>query len=82
VGYGAAVLTPVWSSRAGTIALSALLVAVAVGGYLRTAGRERRMRLSALQATTFVAAVLAAVFVVRLRSGRIDDGKADRKAAS
>lgn len=61
VGYAAAVLTPVWSSRAGTIALSALLVAVAVGGYLRTAGRERRMRLSALQATTFVAAVLVAI---------------------
>ena len=64
-GYAAALLTPAWGSRAGTIALAGLLIAVALRGYVRAAGRERRMRLSALQATTFFAVVLAAIASVR-----------------
>jgi signal transduction histidine kinase len=66
VGYAAAVVTPVWRSQVGAIVLSALLIAVAIGGYLRTVGRERRMRLAALRATTLLAVVLAAIAWVRL----------------
>jgi signal transduction histidine kinase len=65
-GYAAAVITPVWADKTATIVLSCLLVAVAVRGYVRAAGRERRMRLAALQATAVVAAVLVAVALVRL----------------
>jgi len=54
-GYAAAVVTPVWGSWAGTVALAACLVA----------GRERRMRRSALQATALLAAGAAAVALVR-----------------
>jgi signal transduction histidine kinase len=66
VGYAAAAVTPVWGSETATVVLAALLVAVAVRGYACAAGRERRMRLAALQATAVVAAVLAAVALVRL----------------
>jgi signal transduction histidine kinase len=65
VGYGAAVVTPIWSSRAGTVTLAACLVAVAARGYVRAAGRERRMRRSALQATALFAAGVAAVALAR-----------------
>jgi signal transduction histidine kinase len=64
-GYAAAVLTPVWGSRVGAVALAALLVMVAARGYVRAAGRERRMRRSALQATVLFAAGVAAVAAVR-----------------
>jgi signal transduction histidine kinase len=66
VGYVVAVITPVWAGKAATIVLACLLVAVAVRGYVRSAGRERRMRLAALQATAVLSAVLAAVALVRL----------------
>jgi signal transduction histidine kinase len=66
VGYAAAAVTPVWGSKTATIVLAALLVAVAIRGYARAAGRERRMRLAALQATAVLSAVLAAVALVRL----------------
>jgi signal transduction histidine kinase len=66
VGYAAAVITPVWADEAATIVLACLLAGVAVRGYAAAAGRERRMRLAALQATTAFAAVLVAVAVVRL----------------
>jgi len=66
VGYAAAVVTPVWGSRAGAIAMAACLVAVAARGYVRAAGRERRMRRSALQATTLFAAGVAAIALARL----------------
>ena len=66
VGYAVAVITPAWGSKTATIVLAALLVAVAVRGYVRAAGRERRMRLAALWATAVLAAVLAAVALVRL----------------
>jgi signal transduction histidine kinase len=65
VGYAAAVVTPMWGSRAGTVALAACLVTVAARGYVRAAGRERRMRRSALQATALFAAGTAAVASVR-----------------
>jgi signal transduction histidine kinase len=64
-GYAAAVVTPIWDSRAGTVALAVFLVAVASRGYLRAAGRERRMRRSALQATALFAAGAAAIALVR-----------------
>jgi len=69
-GYAAAVITPVWGSETATIVLACLLVAVAVRGYVCAAGRERRRRLAALQATTLLAAVLAAVALVRLIEGQ------------
>jgi signal transduction histidine kinase len=65
-GYAAAVVTPVWGSGAGTIALAGCLVAVAARGYARAAGPERRMRGSALQATTLFGAGVAAVTLVRV----------------
>jgi signal transduction histidine kinase len=66
VGYAAAVITPVWAGETATIALACLLVTVAVRGYANAVGRERRMRLAALEATVVLAAVLAAVAVIRL----------------
>jgi signal transduction histidine kinase len=65
VGYATAVVTPVWGSLAGALALCACLVAVAARGYVRAAGRERRMRRSAVQATAVFAAGAAAVAVAR-----------------
>jgi signal transduction histidine kinase len=65
VGYTAAVVTPVWDSWVGTVALAAGLVAVAVRGYVRATGSERRMRRSALQATVLFAAGAAAIALVR-----------------
>jgi len=64
-GYVTAVVTPVWDSKVGTVALAAVLVAVAVRGYVRAAGGERRMRRSALQATALLAAGAAAIALVR-----------------
>jgi signal transduction histidine kinase len=66
VGYAAAVVTPIWRSEVGTIVLSALLITVAIAGYFRAVGRERRMRLSAVRATTLLAAGLAAIAWIRL----------------
>jgi signal transduction histidine kinase len=65
-GYAAAIITPVWADHTATIVLACLLVAVAVRGYVCAAGRERRMRLAALEATVVLAAVLVAVALVRL----------------
>jgi signal transduction histidine kinase len=66
VGYAAAVVTPAWGSRAGTVILASCLVAVAARAYVRAAGRERRMRRSALQATALFAAGAAAVALARV----------------
>ena len=65
VGYAAAVVTPLWGTAIGTVTLAAFFVAVAIRGYVRAAGRERRMRRSALQATALFAAVTVAVTAVR-----------------
>jgi signal transduction histidine kinase len=66
VGYVAAIVTPAWRNGSATIVLASLLVGVAGRSYLRAAGRERRERLAALQATAFLGAVLAADALVRL----------------
>jgi signal transduction histidine kinase len=66
LGYVAAIVTPAWRSGTTTIVLASLLVGVAGRNYLRAAGRERRERLAALQATAFLGAVLAADALVRL----------------
>ena len=72
-GYAAAVLTPVWTSQTATIVLACMLITVAIRGYARAAGRERRMRLAALWATAVLAAVLAAIALVRLAAGQAAD---------
>jgi signal transduction histidine kinase len=66
LGYLAAIVTPAWRSGTTTIVLASLLVGVAGRSYLRSAGRERRERLAALQATAFLGAILAADALVRL----------------
>jgi signal transduction histidine kinase len=66
VGYVAALVTPAWRSGTTTIVLASLLVGLAGRSYLRAAGRERRERLAALQATAFLGAVLAADALLRL----------------
>jgi signal transduction histidine kinase len=66
LGYVAAIVTPAWRNGSATIVLASLLVGVAGRSYLRAAGRERRERLAALQATAFLGAVLAADALVRL----------------
>ncbi len=58
VGYGAAVVTPVWRSLGATIVLAALLATAAVYGYLSSSGRERRGRLLGMEAAIGLAAVL------------------------
>jgi signal transduction histidine kinase len=65
-GYVAALISPVWRSDVVTFALAAFLVGVASRGYVSAVGRERRERLAALQATTFVAAVLVGDAAIRL----------------
>jgi signal transduction histidine kinase len=64
-GYAAAVASSVWNSRVGTIALAVLLVAAAARGYVRAAGRERRMRRSALRATALFTVGVAVIAAVR-----------------
>lgn len=66
VGYVAALVTAIWQSEVATIVLAALLIGVAIRGNARAVGRERRARLYALQATAFLAVVLAATAAVRL----------------
>jgi signal transduction histidine kinase len=66
IGYVVALFPAVWSSEAATVALSALLLAVAAARYFRSVGRERRKRLAALQATAFLAPVLAGTAAARL----------------
>ena len=66
VGYGVAVLTPVWRSELVTILLAAVMSGVAIRGYVLSTGRERRMRLLGVQATAFLAIVLVATASIRL----------------
>ena len=66
IAYAAALFPGIWGSGAATFALAGLIVLVAALGYVRAAGRERRMRLAALQATAFLAAVFAATAAARL----------------
>jgi signal transduction histidine kinase len=64
-GYAAAVVPPIWGTPAGSVALASCLVTVAAGRYARSAGYERRMRRSALQATALFAAGVAAIALFR-----------------
>jgi len=66
LGWVVALFPAIWGSEEATLALSALLVATAAAGYLRALGGERRRRLAALQASAFLAAVLAATAIARL----------------
>jgi signal transduction histidine kinase len=66
VGYGAALVTPVWRSEIATIALAALLVAVCARSYLRAIGPARRARLLALRAAAGLGLVLAGGAAARL----------------
>jgi signal transduction histidine kinase len=76
-GYTAAVVTPVWQSEQAAIALSLGLIAVATSSYLRAVGRERRERLAAFLATTFVGTVIAGGAAARLlsASGGVRDAR-------
>jgi signal transduction histidine kinase len=65
-GYAAALAWPVWRSDVATIVLAVALLAVAARGYAGAAGRVRRARLVALQATTALAVVLAGGAAARL----------------
>jgi signal transduction histidine kinase len=66
IAYGAAVIPAVWRSEAATFVLAGLVVTAAGHGYVRAVGREQQTRLAALQATAFVAAVLAGTAAARL----------------
>ena len=65
-GYVAAVVPAVWRSEIATIAISALVVAVAGVVQTRAVGRERRASGYALRATALLAAVLAGTAGLRL----------------
>jgi signal transduction histidine kinase len=66
VGYGAALVAPVWRSEAATIVLAALLAAVAFHGYASAVGPERWARLLGMQAAAGLSAVLAGNAIARL----------------
>ena len=66
VGYGAAIVAPVWESQVATIVLATLLAAVAIHVYLSAVGPERRARLLGMRAATVLAAVLTADAIARL----------------
>jgi signal transduction histidine kinase len=66
IAYAAALIPGIWGSETATFALATLIVFVAGRSYARAAGRERRMRRAALQATAFLAAVLAGTAAARL----------------
>jgi signal transduction histidine kinase len=63
---GIALITPIWRNDVAALALAAAMLTVATRGYVRTVGRERRMRLVALEATGLVSATLAVTASVRL----------------
>ena len=65
-GYCAALVEPVWRSDVTTIVLAAALVAVAALGWVQAAGRARRERLVALQATAALGAVLIGGALARI----------------
>jgi len=65
-GYAAAVITPIWQSEAASVVLAGCLAGVASASYLRAVGRERRQRLAAWQATTFIGLVIAGGAAARL----------------
>jgi signal transduction histidine kinase len=72
VVYVAAVIPAVWGSEAATFLLAGLVCIVADHGYVRAIGRERWMRLAALLATGFLAAVLVGAAGARVAVPTID----------
>jgi signal transduction histidine kinase len=65
VAYIAACLAPVWRSDPVSVVLVLALVAVAARGFLTATGPARRERLTALQATAALAAVLVGAAIAR-----------------
>ncbi len=65
-GYATAVVAAVWRSDVATIVLAAMLVAVAARGYVAASGRARRDRLTALQASVALGAVLVGGAAARI----------------
>jgi signal transduction histidine kinase len=61
-----ALITPIWGNEVVAIVISAAMFAVAAHSYLRAAGRERRMRWLALEATGLVSVTIAATSAIRL----------------
>jgi signal transduction histidine kinase len=61
-----ALIVPVWRDEVTAIVLAAALLAVAARGYVRAAGRERRMRLLSLRATGLVSVTLAVTALIRV----------------
>ena len=76
IAYVAAVIPAIWGSETATFVLAGLIVAVAGRGYVRAIGRERGMRLAALQATAFLAAVLSGTAALRVAfpTQEVDEG--------
>jgi signal transduction histidine kinase len=66
LAYAASLLPAIWRSELGTFVLAALGVSAAAHAWAGAVGMERRMRLSALRATAFLAAVLAGTAAARL----------------
>ena len=66
VGYAAALVPAAGRSEIATILLAALFVGVAVWGYLRAVGKERRARVAVVQAAAALAGVLAAGALARI----------------
>jgi len=66
VAYLIALIPAVWRDETATLALCALLVVVAGHRYANAVGRERRLRMAALQATGCLAAVLAGTAAARI----------------
>ena len=66
VGYVAAVITPIAGSEMATIALAALVIAVAARSYLKAIGPARRARAPVLRAATVVGVALAGSAIAHL----------------
>jgi signal transduction histidine kinase len=65
VAYGAAIVTPVWENEAAAITLACVFAAAAGASYVSAVGLERRERLFAWLATTFVGAAIAGGAIAR-----------------
>jgi len=66
IGYGAAVITPIWRSAGATILLAGLLLGVCAYDYVRAVGPPRRAHLIALQAAAGLSLVLAGTAAARM----------------
>lgn len=71
-GYAAVVFLPVWRSEVATIVIACVLLAVVARGYLVAPVRLRRIRRTALVATTVFGGALAVGTVLRLNLTNAD----------